>query len=285
MTTLIQTQLWRSILHVNPDNDPRRDRPAREWMANPYRVHQRIMWALDGQIPTKEERGDTGRKDGIGLPLFRIFNETGAIIVQTSAWPDWNKAFKGEHSEAMFLLQDKPAVNEYCPDLEKTGIYLFQLLANPTKTDSLAPPPGGWRAAREHAKKIGEPKPKFACGKRRPFFKTDETLKWLEKRMKQSSGFELVPTETGRNCDKEGQEHVANYGVRVRETFTVLARKGHKSDDRPKEHKKPMKFHAAVFEGVVRVTDPERAFETIANGIGPAKGLGFGLLLLGNRLA
>lgn len=46
-----------------------------------------------------------------------------------------------------------------------------------------------------------------------------------------------------------------------------------------------LKLHAAVFEGVLRVTNPALALKTIKHGIGPAKGLGFGLLLLGKRLS
>jgi len=39
--------------------------------------------------------------------------------------------------------------------------------------------------------------------------------------------------------------------------------------------------HAAIrFEGIVVVTDPERFLETLAAGIGTAKGFGFGLLSL-----
>jgi CRISPR system Cascade subunit CasE len=39
-------------------------------------------------------------------------------------------------------------------------------------------------------------------------------------------------------------------------------------------------FQAVRFEGVLQVTDPDRFLETVRNGIGPAKGFGFGLLSL-----
>jgi len=48
----------------------------------------------------------------------------------------------------------------------------------------------------------------------------------------------------------------------------VLARKGGQS----------LQFQAVRFEGVLTVTDPERFLQTLRDGIGSAKGLGFGLL-------
>jgi CRISPR-associated protein Cas6/Cse3/CasE subtype I-E len=110
-------------------------------------------------------------------------------------------------------------------------------------------------------------------------------LEWIVAHLQHDSGFEPVPMGTPGKRDPHGQEMVAGVGICVRETFTVRAFKGHKSDDRPPEHKKPIELHAVIFEGVLRVTNPARALKTIQHGIGPAKGLGFGLLLLGRRLA
>lgn len=71
---------------------------------------------------------------------------------------------------------------------------------------------------------------------------------------------------------------------RIYRAIAVRAFKGHRSDGRPPEQKKPIKLDAVIFEGVLRVTGPALALKTIQHGIGPAKGLGFGLLLLGKRL-
>lgn len=41
-----------------------------------------------------------------------------------------------------------------------------------------------------------------------------------------------------------------------------------------------MKFHSVLFDGVLEVLDPHRFGETLASGVGSAKGMGFGLLSL-----
>lgn len=47
-----------------------------------------------------------------------------------------------------------------------------------------------------------------------------------------------------------------------------------------KEHNRPIIFYAVLYEGFLRVTDPPRLETALAQGIGPAKGLGMGLLSL-----
>ncbi len=42
----------------------------------------------------------------------------------------------------------------------------------------------------------------------------------------------------------------------------------------------PIIFHAVLYEGLLRVVDPSRLESALAHGIGPAKGLGMGLLSL-----
>ncbi len=301
--------LYRSILHLNPDNDPRRDRPQHAWIENPYRVHQRIMWALDGTLPERDK--DTGHRPGRDeespLPLFRIFPESGRVLVQTATRPDWKKAFSNSQHEARFLLDPNcdPDVIEYAPDITEGTTYPFQLLANPSQKMIVPMPEGGWKAARlrlskeelkllrKQRKRIGVLKPqdideaKNIDEKLRVSWlanrREERLLEWIQRHF-EDSGFMPLPVATPGKSDSHGQERVAKVGIRVRDTFTVRAFKGHKSDNRPPEHKKPIDLHAAVFEGVLRVTNPECALKTIRHGIGPAKGLGFGLLLLGNQL-
>jgi CRISPR system Cascade subunit CasE len=52
---------------------------------------------------------------------------------------------------------------------------------------------------------------------------------------------------------------------------TVLARKGGR----------PLSFHAVRFEGVLEVAEPGPFLQTLADGVGSGKGLGFGLLSVG----
>jgi CRISPR system Cascade subunit CasE len=61
--------------------------------------------------------------------------------------------------------------------------------------------------------------------------------------------------------------------------FRVLQVYTHK-DDRLQDEPHKLEFFAVQFDGILRVTDPLRLSDTVASGIGSAKGFGFGLLSL-----
>jgi len=82
----------------------------------------------------------------------------------------------------------------------------------------------------------------------------EEQLAWLARKAEQG-GFQVISAHTG---DKE------DVGARIKrdaETHTL-------------------KLTAVQFDGLLRVTDPERLRQTVRQGIGSGKGLGFGLLSL-----
>ena len=63
---------------------------------------------------------------------------------------------------------------------------------------------------------------------------------------------------------------VARQGFRVIPEGKVMARKAGKN----------LQFQSVRFEGLLEVTDPERFLQTVREGIGAAKGFGFGLFSL-----
>jgi CRISPR system Cascade subunit CasE len=85
------------------------------WLANPYRVHQRLRMAY----PTEERL------------LFRIEeNDDGAVILaQSQVAPDWQAAFADFE-----VLADTPETKSFSLQLVQGGMYHFRLLANPTVT-------------------------------------------------------------------------------------------------------------------------------------------------------
>jgi len=93
-------------------------------------------------------------------------------------------------------------------------------------------------------------------GKRHGLFKEADQLGWLQ-RKGQAGGFRPVAVTLARKAE-----------LRSQATGT-------------ENHQAPQKHLAVDFEGILEVTDPDRLVETIAAGIGPAKGYGFGLLSLG----
>ena len=82
------------------------------------------------------------------------------------------------------------------------------------------------------------------------FFKEDEQREWLERKGRDGGGFEVV------------QVRVTSLGWQ--------------------EGKKPsggiLRHHAVEFDGSLKIIDPLAFAETLASGVGPAKGFGFGLL-------
>ncbi len=88
-------------------------RVASLWAANPYRVHQRLMMAYEGEPRL----------------LFRIeeSREGTQILVQSHVAPRWPAAF------ADFpVLQGSPEHKPFEVRLQAQGCYRFRLLANPT---------------------------------------------------------------------------------------------------------------------------------------------------------
>jgi CRISPR system Cascade subunit CasE len=66
---------------------------------------------------------------------------------------------------------------------------------------------------------------------------------------------------------EEGGFCIARDGFRIIAEGKVVARKGGQK----------LQFHAVRFEGVLEVTNPTRFLDTLADGVGSGKGLGFGL--------
>jgi CRISPR system Cascade subunit CasE len=90
--------------------------------------------------------------------------------------------------------------------------------------------------------------------KRVGIYGEEKQIEWLQ-RKGEPAGFRLVSARTSRQEDIQ----------------RTISRKG-------KKHK--LKLAAVQFDGLVQVTDPDRLRQTVRQGIGSAKGFGFGLLSL-----
>lgn len=92
-------------------------------------------------------------------------------------------------------------------------------------------------------------------GRRVGLYCEDDQRKWLERKI-ESAGAALVSV------------NVANDEFVRGKLFTE------------KDDKKRMRFLSVLFDGVLKVNEPDLLAKTIGSGIGSAKGLGFGLLSL-----
>ncbi len=86
-------------------------------------------------------------------------------------------------------------------------------------------------------------------GKRHGLFREEDQVAWLERKAA-AGGFELAAVRSQQVDELQG----------------YTAQRHH------------LKMLAVQFDGLLRVTDPEAFIDTLQRGIGPGKGLGFGLL-------
>jgi CRISPR system Cascade subunit CasE len=91
-------------------------------------------------------------------------------------------------------------------------------------------------------------------GKRHGLFRLEEQREWLMRKASQG-GFRVLSTQIVNASDAEGW-------IRC--------------DDQ----RRKLKLFAVRFDGFLRVKKPEQLRETVRQGVGPGKGLGFGLLSL-----
>jgi len=178
--------------------------------------------------------------------LFRIDplpSGRAMIIVQSAVKPDWDYAFRN----AMHLLAATPAIKPYDPHFQNGQCLVFRLLANPTRKRDRENRPAG----------------RNNWGRRVPVPR-NEIEAWLTSR-------------AGR------------YGFSVEcfdnvQTGYVVASKGKEIDgsseiaDDEEAKGRLRHFFYARYEGKLRVTAADSLRSAIIQGIGPAKGFGFGLL-------
>ena len=89
-----------------------------------------------------------------------------------------------------------------------------------------------------------------------PLVREEEQMKWLEDKFALKNAASLISARITSGSDQHGKLF------------------------KEKDKKKRMKFHAVLFEGILEITDKDEFQKMLIVGIGPGKGLGFGLLSL-----
>jgi CRISPR system Cascade subunit CasE len=226
---------------TNPD----RPRPARLWLRNRYRVHQRLSMGFPlAQLKEEDVRFLLPfEQSGFALEihnhtrtreagfLYRIDPLTGGrvmIVVQSAIKPDWDFAFQNAPFEYH-------AVFAQLPEYHFEDQLRFRLEANPTRTFS-----------KNSRGSDGELVPAELIGKRVP---AEDTAEWLNK-VGKKNGFEVL----------NGVESTMGY-VSMWKSNTAKVR-----------------YRTARFEGVLVVTNESEFTSAITAGIGRGKAFGLGLL-------
>jgi CRISPR system Cascade subunit CasE len=237
--------------------DPMSRRVQSELSA-PYEMHRTLCHAFPG---LSKEEWEAARV------LFRADEESGrlSLLVQSKITPDWS-AFVSRLN-GRYLL-GAPAVKAWEPHFKVGQSLRFRLQANPV----FAPKENGAKN-----------------GTRRGLYREAERLDWL-RRQSEGHGFELplLSTTLRAATDENGQPKPIPFrGLHAVDELTVelpVCEVIDLNDGRrfalPSQHANAQKnqFSAARFDGLIRVADPEKFARAVENGIGKARGFGFGLL-------
>lgn len=204
-----------------------------------YQMHKTLMNAFPDGI----------RREDVRL-LWRLeYNRNRndiSVLAQSMKKPEWGK-IKDRHEAYFAEVHNNPAVKELQTDvfrnLEEKRL-LFKLRANPSRRVN---------SVSKDERLRGKGKNK---GKRIGIIDGKEQLLWLNRKLS-SGGCKLISANA------------------VRESISGTLIKGFKRDGGAV---KKLSILSVVFEGVLEVYDADSFVDMANKGVGPAKGLGFGLL-------
>lgn len=235
--------LYLSRLILNP-----RSRRVQKELANPYELHRSLMRSFPKALPAGER------------VLFRVEldEDTGipTVLLQSRTRPDW--AWLTEDGARDYLLPNhllpstiQPPEHLSMTDFDFSDTFTpgqtlsFRLRANPAEKRWLP---------KDKDDPASEKKPMRVGLYTKDGKSAEERQRaWLE-RKGEAGGFHILSV----NIAAEGKIRGETSG----------------------KTRHDLQFHAVRFEGLLQVTDPDALWETVQAGIGPGKGLGFGLLSL-----
>lgn len=232
--------MYLSRILLNP-----RNAQARKEISAPYQLHRTLMRAF----PQDSVRVVRGTNLAAGV-LFRLEQDSRQgilrVLVQSSLLPDWGfLSGKQDARGQSYLLPD-----DLLPDeLANPSTKELDMAGNVQRGSAFS-----FRLRANPTKRLGKSSNE-APGKRVGLEKEEQQLNWL-KRKASLGGFCILHAEVSQDALLEDI---------VRDPITG-------------EHS--LTLIAVQFDGVLQVTDQEQFVKTLINGIGSAKGFGFGLLSL-----
>jgi len=218
--------------------NPRSHQVARD-LVNAYEMHRTLCRAF----PQAEE-------GGCGRILWRVDDDSHqgrpVTYVQSEKKPDWAK-LTARHGD---YFADTEDVNPACRPIDEKLLSFtvgrrltFRLRANPTRKIATST-----KAQRLAGKKSN--------GKRVPLIKPEDQVGWLHRKAS-TGGFKLLKLDL---------REVKSFGQKA-DTQKASGRATHR-----------ITLFGVQYEGILEVTETQKFFQTLCSGIGPAKGLGMGLL-------
>ncbi|MCC7366301.1 MAG: type I-E CRISPR-associated protein Cas6/Cse3/CasE [Dehalococcoidia bacterium] len=255
-----------------------RDANARRWLGDCHELHRALLRGFgdSGDQPARREFGVLHRVEMTpGQPV--------RVLVQSAAAPRW--AFE---ARAVVGIDGPASMDRLLDRIAPGRRYRFRLRANPTRRvhqrATMGPDlreldtHGNWRDAGE----IAEHERTYIArrdraedvawkGKRVELTREEDRIAWLARRGREFDGFELVAAQLAPGPGGAARDYFA---TRADPGGRMEGRKPGWAPDRR------MTLGTALFEGVLEVTDGDRLRAAIAEGIGPGKAFGCGLLSL-----
>lgn len=295
--------MYLSVILVNVGDNPDRPRPGRLWIRDAYRIHQRLCMAFpsDNRLtsdplflkPYRSEDFGWSPEEGRHAPpsaysnsptdeeprtatpvhvharrrpdsgfLFRLDplpDNRAVILVQSAIRPSWSYAFQN----APHLILAAPQVHEWNPTFAVGQTMRFRLLANATRKISREDRPEGKNNRSRRVPVLRENLPEWLKRQADKYgFAFDDHLLQL----RTSYVYCGLPTDHSGPMPEDTDDA---------EAPPVGKHGGRKKGGR-------VRLFAAHFDGILHVTDPDLFRTAIVEGIGPAKGFGFGLLSVAN---
>lgn len=221
------------------------------YIPNAYQMHRRLSMAfplrqdrdfsLEQFLPTGFDVSAQVNVRRDHVNGFLFCTHSNVVIVQSGSEPNWTHAF--ENSEFILSGDKKIQVRPLSHEYEKGERLRFGLKCSPT---------------RQQAKVLvvaGEEKRKL----RRVPISNDGLDHWLKQR------------------GEFGGFRVDSVSIKVHGVQSLRKQLYADPDDSEAGH---MRHFAVTYQGTLTVTDPNRFEASIVAGIGPGKGMGFGLMLV-----
>ncbi|MDO8586862.1 MAG: type I-E CRISPR-associated protein Cas6/Cse3/CasE [Armatimonadota bacterium] len=261
--------MYLSNLLIDTGSNPDRPRPGRLWLRNLYHVHQRLCMAFPSNPRKQRDPHFLAPYAPDDFPELRhVADRKKTEIdpqiltdVHTPRTADAGFLFRVDllqggrnmivvqsalepdwdyaFHNAGYLLAAPPELKVYDPRFSEGDRLSFRLLANPTR-----------RLSRHSLREDGQPIEAKDIGKRVPV-RDDRLSDWLT-RQGESSGFVV---------DKDD--------IVVRPGYVYVNKKGNGQGER---------LRSVRYDGIFTVTNPHKLQTTLVQGVGSAKGFGFGLL-------
>ena len=219
--------------------DPR-DRRVRRDLADVRQMHRTVMSAFPSVTTSGRARAEMA-------VLYRVeaSERTGNVVllVQSRARPDWESLPLGYLADCRGGLENPAtkSVDDVMSALQEGQVMRFRLRANPTKKIDTKSSPDGRRRT----------------GRRVDLRTESEQIAWLARRAR-TAGFDLIPVRPGSDIP----------AVRVGSAEKLLGRG--KGDN--------VILVGVLFEGLLRIADPDRFRWMLEQGLGPGKAFGCGLI-------